>query len=250
MKLTSKKVKFLLFGSFILLLLVIWPLNTYAKSVHVVFVKYSEMEVLAPHMYVEPTIDSDTRSELQGYLNTSKANITKIFGSRQSSPDTIFISSKHAQKKYSENPTGQTYYFYWNSYIVIGPKGFNVNIISHEITHAELRYRLHNKDSLPVWFDEGLATMADGRFTGNEIVWMKKTNNGEKEVDYRLLDSNKAFEYGSAEAWNNYNLACYEVTRWYKVVGKEGLLELIKVLNGGEDFTSNYRRIENDANLS
>ena len=49
---------------------------------------------------------------------------------------------------------------------VIGPKGQNVDVIAHEIAHAEIRTRvglLARDFRLPTWFDEGLAMQLDHR---------------------------------------------------------------------------------------
>lgn len=50
--------------------------------------------------------------------------------------------------------------------IVIGPEGQNVDVIAHEIAHAEIRARVGlvvRELRLPTWFDEGLAMQVDRR---------------------------------------------------------------------------------------
>lgn len=58
------------------------------------------------------------------------------------------------------------------------------------------------------------------------------------------LPSHQAFLYGSPEAATHYNLACYEVTKWFNTAGREGLLRLIEALNQGQDFAEQYAMIE------
>lgn len=123
----------------------------------------------------------------------------------------LFVQSPQALKKYAQkNRTGQTYYTYWGHYIVIGPDGFNEDVLVHELLHSELRTRLKNKDKVPVWFDEGLATVVDHRYIRNE----------------------------------NYEIAHSEVARWFWIVGKSGLSELIEGLNKGGAFNELYKAIE------
>lgn len=222
-------------------------LKVYAKPVNAVLVDYSAMEQIEKNVFIEADAVSDVKTQLLEFVRSSEDKVINIFGSRVASPYVIVALSQSALNKYAENITGQTYYYPWKNYIVIGPKGLNENVISHEFTHAELRERLDHKDKVPAWFDEGLATMIDGRYANNEDVWKEHTNNGEKPIDYQTLGSHEAFNnYGTREAWINYNLACYEVTRWFKVVGKDGLLQLIDGLNNGKEFDNQYQLIESE----
>lgn len=72
-----------------------------------------------------------------------------------------------------------------------------------------------------------------------------QTNGGKEPVDFNLLDSHSAFQ-ANATSTMNYELACYEVSRWYGIVGTPGLLQLIDSLNKGEDFSALYKGIENN----
>jgi len=224
------------------IILIAWGL--YAKPVHAALVGYSNMIEVAPEVYMEPGSPKDLQNELLNYVNHAQEKVADVFGKRSSSPYLIVALSSKKLGKYAENPVGQTYYLPWNNYIVVGPEGLNENVISHEFTHAELRERFHNRNAVPVWFDEGLASMIDGRLSNSAAVWKQVTNNGLAPVDYGLLDSHEAFRYGTSEALTNYNLSCYEVTRWFTIAGQDGLLRLIDALNQGQDFAEQYSRIE------
>lgn len=52
------------------------------------------------------------------------------------------------------------------AYVVLGPSAFNLDIISHEICHAELLAQVGwfaRDNEIPTWFDEGLAMQLDHR---------------------------------------------------------------------------------------
>jgi hypothetical protein len=154
---------------------------------------------------------------------------------RRASPTILFVQSPQALEKYTQkNRTGQTYYTFWGHYIVIGPDGFNEDVIAHELMHSELRTRLKNKDKVPVWFDEGLATVVDHRYIRNENLSLDHIND---------LRSRDAF-YDPSQVKENYEIAHSEVTRWLGIVGKEGLAELIEGLNKGGGFNELYKAIE------
>ncbi|WP_150275200.1 hypothetical protein [Paenibacillus tepidiphilus] len=221
------------------------PVVARAKSTHAVMVKYdSRMERISVNTYVEKQVDPHQRDQIAERLRASRESVAGLFGSKEASPVLIFVQSAEGQRRYAENPTGQTYYLYWGNYIVLGPQGMDSAVISHELVHAELRERLLNKAKVPAWFDEGLATMVDGRYTDYDTVWRKETNGGERKIDLESMESSAAFAYGTAEAYTHYNLACYEVTRWYSRVGRQGLLQFIDDLNSGQPFASAYADIE------
>lgn len=242
----SKRIKLIGFSTilgFALILLLLYLI--YAKQTNAVLVKFSNMKQITHNVYVEPDISESEQAEVIHFVQTSAEKVKSLFGQKESIPVVIYAKSNETLEKYADSDIGQTYYYPWNNYIVIGPRGSNVNVIAHEFTHAELRKRLKNSSKVPVWFDEGLAAMVDGRFTDYEKTWSTQTNGGKEPVDFKLLDSHSAFQ-AKATSTMNYELACYEVSRWYGIVGTPGLLQLIDSLNEGEDFSAVYKEIESD----
>lgn len=242
--LRSKRIKIIAFSTILILALAaLFLYLSYAKQTNAVLIKYSRMNQIAPNVYVEPEINESEQAELIDYVQISTAKINALFGQKESAPVVIYAKSKKALDHYADSDIGQTYYYPWNNYIVIGSRGYNENVIAHEFTHAELRKRLKNSSKVPVWFDEGLAAMVDGRFTDNEKTWNTQTKDGKESINFDLLDNHTAFQ-PNAQSRMNYELACYEVSRWYGIVGTPGLLKLLDSLNGGEEFIKVYKGIE------
>ncbi len=239
-----KRRKKAIFYSFsILLLFIVMLVVSYFISpqpINAMMVGLSDMEKHDAHVYMEPRLPDNTKNIIINDLEQSRERIAEIFGGMESSPTILFVHSSEALKRYAnKNRTGQTYYMYWGSYIVIGPKGFSVDVMAHELMHAELRKRIQNKDQVPVWFDEGLATVVDKRYvsTGSSVA-----------VDYRLdeLKSRDSF-YDPLRLNDNYEIAHHEVIRWYEIVGNSGLNELTVRLNQGESFDELYKQIETNS---
>ncbi|ETT45566.1 MULTISPECIES: hypothetical protein [unclassified Paenibacillus] len=244
--LRSKRIKIITFSTILIFALVVLILYlSYAKQTNAVLVKYSRMNQIAPNVFVEPEINESEKAELIHFVQISSAKINVLFGPKESAPVVIYAKSKKALDNYADSDIGQTYYYPWNNYIVIGSRGYNENVIAHEFTHAELRKRLKNSSKVPVWFDEGLAAMVDGRFTDNEKTWKIQTKDGKESINFDLLDSHSAFQ-PNAQSRMNYELACYEVSRWYGIVGTPGLLKLLDSLNEGEEFIKVYKGIESN----
>jgi len=205
------------------------------QPVHAMMVGFSSMEEHEEQVYIEPDIPENIENMILNDLEQSKERISGIFDGVHATPTILFVQSPHALEKYAQkNRTGQTYYTYWGNYIVIGPDGFNEDVVAHELMHSELRTRLKNKDKVPVWFDEGLATIVDHRYMSNENIRLDNIND---------LCSRDTF-YEPSQVKENYEIAHSEVARWFGVVGKSGLSELIEGLNKGVAFNELYKAIE------
>ena len=124
------------------------------------------------------------------------------------------------------------------SYIVISTQGVDLDIISHEISHAEFYERIgfYNWSfKIPRWFDEGLAMQNDYRNYYSEDTLKFKSNNYKNLPDIKKLKSGKQFnEEGSPEqVMLNFMTAKHEVKNWYT---KEKLDKFIKDINSGKTF--------------
>ena len=128
-------------------------------------------------------------------------------------------------------------------YICLSDDYFNLDIVSHEITHAELHTRLNPNAlmNIPMWFDEGLATQNDYREKYSEENWAALTDNGKDAVALEDMDGASEFHTRDDEKrYLHYVNAKHEVAQWMEEHKREGLLDLIDRLNNGEDFHSVY----------
>lgn len=213
-------------------------------------VSFSGFKEVSKNVYVQPnTVDGDI-SNILNTISKSKDTVAQLYGSFNAKP--IFIISKDTAtlKKFGiDNGTGATQKTIFGSYIILGPDGLNTNVISHELTHSELAYRIDKSKitKIPLWFDEGMATQVDNRPQYSEEQWIKKTDNGVKVPNMRNLDSDTQFYVSDLNTRVlNYTLAKHEVHRWLSIVGQEGLLQLIKDINNGDDFYKSYNMIETE----
>lgn len=220
---------------------VVQAFNCYAIS-------FSDFKEISKNIYVQPnTVDGDI-SNILNTISKSKDTVAQLYGSFNAKP--VFIISKDPTtiKKYGvENRTGATQRTIFGSYIVLGPDGLNPNVISHELTHSELAYRINKSKitKIPIWFDEGVAVQVDNRPQYSEEQWVKKTENGVKVPNMRNLDSYTQFYVSDLDTRVlNYTLAKHEVHRWLSVVGQKGLLQLIEDVNNSYDFYKSYNTIE------
>lgn len=128
-------------------------------------------------------------------------------------------------------------------YICLSDDYFNLDIVSHEITHAELHTRLSVSalNSIPSWFDEGIATQNDYREQYSEENWIARTDNGKNAIALEDMDEPSEFYAGEADDRRfRYINAKHEVAQWMEEHKTEGLLALIDRINNGEDFQAVY----------
>lgn len=89
-------------------------------------------------------------------------------------------------------------------YIVVSTEFLNVNVVAHEMTHAEVPTRIFKskfwyQSLIPTWFDEGIELQNDYRPKYNEDAWKEVTNNGENVVDLNNIDTSAKFYAGETE---------------------------------------------------
>lgn len=206
------------------------------QPVHAMMVGFSEMTKYENKIYIEQGISENTKEELLLEYKRSRTKILEYYDEIRSMPTIIFVQTPEALKRYAKNKTGQTYYMYWGNYIVIGPNGFNEDVIAHELMHSELRERIKNRNFVPVWFDEGLAALVDDRYS---------INNNDKADNEKLEGlKNKEVFYNPSRSGENYQTAKSEVHTWYEKSGKAGLNMLIDGLNNGVLFNELYDGVE------
>ncbi len=128
-------------------------------------------------------------------------------------------------------------------YICLSNDYFNVDVVAHELTHAELHSYLSAdaQRRIPAWFDEGLATQNDYREKYNYENWIKKTDNGKNVTLLDDMDTIPEFQCSNEEERQfHYICAKYEIKQWLDKHPVQDLIDFVKNVNGGEDFYRLY----------
>ena len=208
----------------------------------------SSFEKIDDNVYINK-LDPDEKEEITmitEIINKAKERVADFYGELKSSENTVIIlcDNKNTLEKLGGDHDTQTAFFpSVKNYISLSPDYFNINILAHELTHAELHTRLSSSvmKKLPVWFNEGLAMQNDNRKTYNEDAWRKLTDDGKKTVALTDMDEESEFYAGTDnDKLMRYVCAKHEVSEWMSRHGRQGLLELIDNLNNGEDFYTVY----------
>lgn len=187
-----------------------------------------------------------SKEEILELIGQARDRVQAFYGDLQYEKETvIFIcdDEKIIKRTGSGKDTCTFLFPQKKHYIVISNEYFNLDILSHEMTHAELHTRLTKNalENIPTWFDEGIAVQNDYREQYGKEAWIKQTDNGKNTVALEDMDAPSEFYAGTADDRRfRYLNAKHELTGWMETHQQEGLLELFDRLNNGEDFDTAY----------
>ena len=199
------------------------------------------------HVYINKDYAGD-RQELMEMIGQAKDRVNNFFGGLSFQDNTIFIiyDDENLRRKIGEDHAAIIFSFPSEiRYICVSDEYLELDILAHEITHAELHAHLsvEAQKKIPTWFDEGLALQNDYRESYSEAQWALQTNNGENAVALEDMDTPSEFYAGKTEERRfRYLNAKHELNVWMTSHGQQVLLELLEKLNDGADFNTAYGR--------
>ena len=243
----AKKKRVLLFITILLILAaVVGAMFQFTQFGYLTTVPYrSAFTEIASHVYINRDYAGD-RQELLEMIEQAKDRVRTFFVDLHFQDETTFIicdDGKLTRKLGEDHGTVIVSFPVEAYYVCISDEYLELDILAHEITHAELRSRLSAKaqKAIPTWFDEGLALQNDYRESYSEAQWIAQTDNGKNTVALEDMDTPAEFYAGEAKDRRfRYLNAKHELDVWMTVHGQHGLLELFDRLNGGADFTTAY----------
>lgn len=177
-------------------------------------------------------------------IQRASQRVADFWGQKQCAPKFIYCRSEEDFKKYgSPYPVPAITHLKLGSYIVISNNGVDIDIISHEISHAELYARtgFYNWSfRIPAWFDEGLAMQNDYRSYYSEDTLKARSGNYRVLPDVKKLKTGKQFNGGPPDqVMLNFMAARHEVKMWYS---KSRLNKFVRDINSGKQFEAAFRQ--------
>ncbi len=208
-------------------------------------VRYRNFTEIQNNIYVENNYIGDT-DKIISLIKVARSRNSEFWGSTESEPIIIISdNAKTLEKLGGDHDTLTAVFFKVKSYISISSEYLNVDILAHEMTHAELHARLYKgklpQTLVPTWFDEGVAIQNDYREQYNDEAWHEKTDNGSYLIELNNMDTPEEFYGGSSDDRRfRYLISRYELKTWIKKNGMDSLIQLIREINAGEDFYELY----------
>lgn len=219
-------------------------------------------------VYVSRITTHRQAAQLSQHVRTARDRIRRFWGDRRGRAVLIYCPRQADYEQYCIGGEGAGCSLgtpWGDSFLVLGPEGNNADVIAHELCHDELFARLgwwRTKRQIPVWFNEGLALMADYRFSPPDL-W-EQTDSTTTQSDFfnaddsmmpfrrpmlklSELETTRDFFRGDySHVMLAYQTAADEVSRWLTTVGRAGVPALTEAVAEGQDFETVYRRLERE----
>lgn len=207
----------------------------------------ASFEKISDNVYVNKYY-SGSRDEITHLIDEAKSRVKDFYGSLTCSDRTAIIicdDEKLLAKLGGDHDTHHlsTLFPVKRSYVSVSTEYLTIDILAHELSHAELYERLSGKAfrRVPTWFNEGIALQNDCREQYGPEAWAEQTDNGKKIVAHEDMDTSAEFYSGTKEDRRfRYLNAKHDVAQWLEKHGLQGFMALIDRLNGGEDFSAAY----------
>jgi len=183
---------------------------------------------ILPNVFVAK---NDSR-DVQGleFFNYGAVRVSDMFGEMNAVPTVILTSDKNESNKFFASDTATSHFSPFNNCLVIGPKGQNVDVVAHELVHAEIYSRLGWLTQLlkmPRWFEEGVSLMVD--FREPFLIENISMNKAEVEAVKNLFYGHQFY---NENAFNNYRAARLAV----ESVDKNEFYANLERMKKGESF--------------
>lgn len=204
--------------------------------------------VLAVYIFRNPGIavcavsssDQKYSADFTQLISEAKIRIQKTFGVPKSTPIVIFFNDPAVYWPLKLNEYGSTQFIGKKVCVFVGPKGQNIDVVAHELMHAEIAYRVgywHRLTELPAWFDEGLAMQVDHRARYNLSNGIHTDNESVKKLWY----ARDFFVDDDEQLTKNYASAKYEVARWVTGVGNNSVYSQLERIKNQESFDAVFK---------
>ena len=207
----------------------------------------ASFEKISDNVYVNRNY-AGSRDEITHLIDEAKSRVKDFYGSLTCPDRTAIIicdDEKLLAKLGGDHDTHHlsTLFPVKRSYVSVSTEYLTIDILAHELSHAELYERLSGKAfrRVPTWFNEGIALQNDYREQYGPEAWAEQTDNGKKIVAHEDMDTAAEFYSGTKEDRRfRYLNAKHDIAEWLEKHGLQGFMALIDSLNGGEDFSAAY----------
>ena len=195
------------------------------------------LESLADGTLVEKAIPIPERTAFLEVLSQGRARIDETFGRPSARPVIVLLRHSDTLWPFTFNDYASTSFYRQRACIVVGPSGTNVDVVAHELMHAELLERVgwwRRLVDVPTWFDEGVAMQVD--FRARYDVPRHEPSAGETRYVRSLMFGYQFFQGDDEELTQHYAAAKTEVALWLASVGRQALYSRLARLRTGERF--------------
>lgn len=203
-----------------------------AKFFNTLHIDYSNFKQIEKNIYMDNSFKETEIENLKTLFLNAQKRIENRFGKLLSTPIIIVSKTEENSLKFG-NSVGLTYVSPFNNYVVIGDKGLNIDVIAHEILHAETAHRLGymtRQFKFPVWVDEGISMQVDYR-----KKYIVDTLSSKEIQRIQTLESVKLFfGHDAQQVVKNYQGAKYVMAQFLEQNPQVDVFELLQEFKDGK----------------
>jgi hypothetical protein len=198
-------------------------------------VGFSGLDVLSDGTLVERASSEAERRTVLELQRQARRRIEDFFGAPRARPVVVFLRDTKVFWPLRFNDYASSQFLGSRACVVVGPNGTNVDVVAHELMHAELFERVgywRRFTQIPMWFDEGVAMQVDlrPRYGVMEQSW------GGTGFVRELTSYRQFFRGGEEQMRRHYAAAKAEVTQWLATIGPHDLFHRFERIREGESF--------------
>jgi hypothetical protein len=169
-------------------------------------------------------------------ISVAQSKVKQFFGAREVDPRVFVCVTERCYITFERHRGLSKAISFGDKYIFVSPRGINVTILSHELTHSELHHRLGVFMKLvPTWFDEGLAV-----YVSDDRRYIAAPD----QKDRCLVHTNRAMPEMPSGWWDEeehrkelYSEAACAVSEWIAAHhGSVAVTKLIAAMHAGASF--------------
>lgn len=224
-------------------------------------VAFSSFKQISSQVFVSPYLDVHDYALLNRVIFRSEKRVSHFFRGKESNPTIIVCTTQEEYAKYCSGYEGAgcSVAAPWGeSFIILSFDGLNADVLSHEMSHAELIKKIgwwKTTWEVPQWFNEGLALMLDHRFVNVKTPdvryaayhdrWMSASSKfkAPDQLD-KMVSMRGFFHRGEGGVMYAYMSAGLEVSYWLASMNAEGLSCFFALHKQGKSFHEAYIEAE------
>jgi hypothetical protein len=182
---------------------------------------------LGDGVYVQNDMPSNRRAVARATVEAARDRVRAFYGDLQSSPRVLICATEACYRPLGGGSRGVTLL---DRALILSPRGTDTVIAAHELAHAELHRRIGLSatlgNSVPQWFDEGLAVVVsdDPRYLAPGPDRCRAEPGSE-------LPTSRAAWIETAESAGLYARAACRVSRWLDAHG--GAASILRLVASG-----------------
>jgi len=194
----------------------------------------SDLHKLTDGSFAESKSEVDQQRYAQ-LTRDARLRIESTFGPVESKPIILFFDQPDGFGPFRLNAYGSTQSIGSRTCVMVGPKGQNVDVVAHELMHAEIHHRVGYLAyflQIPTWFNEGVAMQVDYR-----SQYSLSPQDTQNTAYVRDLTASANFYEGDDQALTrNYASAKHEVASWLSKLGTTTLYSRLQRMRDGQSF--------------